>query len=81
VAGDFAGDEYQIHDASVGAGALKYRDLKVMGGVDYLPKPNITCSAAIGYAFDRSFEFYDSSRSNLRIEDVPFFKFSLDIGW
>ena len=81
LAGDFAGDEYQIHDATVAAGAIKYRDLKVMGGVDYLPKPGITCSAAVGYAFDRSFEFYDSARSNLRIDDVPFFKLSLEIGW
>jgi hypothetical protein len=81
LAGDFAGDEYQIHDATVGAGALKYRDFRIMGGVDYLPNPGITYSAAVGYAFDRSFEFYDSARSNLRIDDVPFVKLSLDIGW
>ncbi|HIJ94944.1 MAG TPA: hypothetical protein HPP94_04255 [Desulfuromonadales bacterium] len=81
VAGDFTGDEYQIHDATVEADALKYRDLRIMGGFDYLPKPGITCSAAVGYAFDRSFEFYDSARNSLRINDVPFVKLSLDIGW
>jgi hypothetical protein len=52
-----------------------------MGGVDYLPRPGITCSAAVGYAFDRSFEFYDTTRTSLRIDNVPFVKLSLDIGW
>lgn len=81
LAGDFASDEYQLHDSSLQAGALKYRDLKILGGAEYLPLPALKLSAALGYAFDRSFDFYDATRSRLRIDDVPFFKLAVDYGW
>lgn len=81
LAGDFASDEYELKDRSLGAKSLKYSDYKVMGGVEYLPFTDTRLTGAFGYAFDRSFEFYDGSRSNMRIDDVPFIKFSMDVGW
>ncbi len=81
VAGDFASDEYELHDRSLGAKAIKYSDLKAMAGFNYLPSSAIKISATAGYAFERKFSFYDSTRPDLRVEDVPFFKVSLDYGW
>jgi hypothetical protein len=79
--GDFASDEYELKDRSSGAKAMKYRDYKLMGGVEYLPVSDTRLTGALGYAFDRSFEFYDGTRGNMRMDDAPFIKFSLDVGW
>ena len=81
VAGDFASDEYELHDSSLGASAIKYSDYKAMAGFNYLPKSTIKFSASAGYVFERKFSFYDSTRPDLRVDEVPFFKVSLDYGW
>jgi hypothetical protein len=81
VAGDFASDEYELKDRSLGAKAIRYSDYKAMVGADYLPLPAVKISASIGYAFERRFAFYDGNRSDLRVDDVPFLKLSLDVGW
>lgn len=81
VAGDFASDEYELEGQTFGAKAIKYSDFKVMAGVGISPIPAVKISASVGYAFDRKFEFYDSLRSDLRLDDVPFFRVSLDMGW
>ena len=80
VAGDFASDEYEIKD-TFGANAMKYSDYKVMGGVGYLPVPGVKVTTAVGYAFDRKFVFYGGNRNDFRVDDVPFVKVSLDLGW
>lgn len=80
-AGDFASDEYELHESKLGAKAIKYSDYKAMAGLNYLPKPAIKISASAGYAFERKFSFYDSVRAGMRVDDVPFFKVSLDYGW
>jgi hypothetical protein len=79
--GDFASDEYELKDASFCAKAIKYRDYKVMGGAEYLPVPGARLTGALGYAFDRGFEFYDGPRGHMNIDAVPFIRFSLDVGW
>lgn len=81
VAGDFASDEYELKDRSLGAKAIKYSDYKAMAGFNYLPVPTVKLSTSVGYAFERRFAFYDAIRSDLRMDDVPFFKVSLDVGW
>lgn len=81
VAGDFASDEYELKETSLGAKAIKYRDYKAMAGLNYLPVPAIKLSTSVGYAFERKFEFYDATRPDMRVDDVPFFKLSLDVGW
>jgi hypothetical protein len=81
VAGDLASDEYELKDNSLGAKAIKYRDYKAMAGLNYLPVPAIKLSTSVGYSFERKFEFYEATRPDMRLDDVPFFKLSLDIGW
>ena len=81
VCGDFSSDEYELHDRSLGAKVIRYRDLKVMGGIEYLPSNDVKLSAALGYAFDRRFDFYDASRSGMGLDDVIFLRLSLDLGW
>lgn len=81
IAGDLASDEYELHDGSLRAKVIRYRDYKVMGGVEYLPQPAIRFSMALGYAFGRYFDFYEGNRPSMRIDDVPFLKLSLEAGW
>lgn len=81
VAGDFASDEYELKDRSLGAKAIKYSDYKAMGGFAYLPAPAVKISTSVGYAFERKFAFFDGNRPDLRVDDVPFLKVSLDVGW
>ena len=81
VAGDFASDEYELKDRTFGAKVIRYSDYKAMVGVDYLPLPAVKLSTSVGYAFERKFAFYDGNRPDLRVDDVPFLKVSLDVGW
>lgn len=81
VAGDFASDEYELKDRAIGAKAIKYSDFKAMAGVQYLPAPAVKISTSVGYAFERRFAFFDGNRPDLRVDDVPFLKVSLDVGW
>jgi len=81
VAGDFASDEYELKDRSLGAKAIKYVDYKAMAGVNYLPISTIKLSSSVGYAFERKFEFYDTNRTDQRMDDVPFIKVSLNVAW
>jgi len=81
VAGDFASDEYELKDLTFGAKAIKYSDLKAMVGVQYLPVPAVRISTSAGYAFDRKIAFFDGNRPDMRVDDVPFVKVSLDFGW
>lgn len=81
IGGDFASDEYELKDHSLGATALKYSDLKALAGFNYLPVTAVKLSSSLGYAFERKFAFYNTTRPDMRIDDVPFFKISLDIGW
>jgi hypothetical protein len=83
VAGDFTSDEYELQGRQFGAKAIKYSDIKAMVGVNYLPVPAVKISTAIGQTFNRKFVFYDGAlnRPDLRMDNVPFFKVSLDLGW
>ena len=83
VAGDFTSDEYELKGRQFGAKAIKYSDIKAMIGVNYLPVPAVKISTAIGQTFDRKFVFYDGAlnRPDLRMDNVPFFRVSLDVGW
>jgi hypothetical protein len=83
VAGDFTSDEYELQGRQFGAKAIKYSDIKAMVGFNYLPVPAVKISTAIGQTFNRKFVFYDGAlnRPDLRMDNVPFFKVSLDLGW
>jgi hypothetical protein len=81
VGGDFSSDEYELKDHSSGSKVIKYSDLKAMAGFNYLPVPDVKLSTSVGYAFERRFMFFDGNRPDMRLDDIPFFKLSLDIGW
>jgi hypothetical protein len=81
VAGDFASEEYELKDRSLGAKAIKYSELKAMAGVTYLPVPAVRISTSFGYAFERQFTFFDGHRPDLQVDDAPFLRVSLDVGW
>jgi len=81
VAGEFASDEYELKDRSIGARAIKYGDYKGMAGVHYMPAPAVKLSTTVGYAFERKFVFYDGNRADVRVDDAPFLKISLEVGW
>jgi len=81
IAGDLASDEYELKDPAVGAEVIKYRDYKVMGGIEYLPRRTVKISGALGYAFDRGFDFYNGNRGSIQLDNVPFLLLSLDLGW
>ena len=81
MAGDFASDEYELKDRSLEAKAIKYSDYKAMAGVQYLPIPTVKLSTSIGYAFDRKIAFFDGNRADMRVDDVPFLKVLLEMGW
>jgi len=51
-------------------------------GDQYIPLPAVKLSTSVGcYAFVRKFAFYDGNRPDLRVDDVPFLKVSLEVGW
>jgi hypothetical protein len=81
VGGDFSSDEYELKDHSLGAKVIKYSDLKAMGGCNYLPTKNMKVITSVGYAFERRFMFFDGNRNDLRVDDVPFFRVALELGW
>lgn len=81
VAGDFASDEYELKDRSFGAKAIKYSDYRAMAGIQYLPVPAVKISTSLGYAFERRFAFFDGNRPDLRVDDTPFLKITLEAGW
>jgi len=81
VAGDFASDEYELKDRSIGARAIKYGDYKGMAGFNYMPAPAVKLSTTVGYAFERKFVFYNGNRPDVRVDDAPFLKISLEVGW
>jgi len=81
LAGDFASDEYELHGRSRGVRALRYSDLKAMAGIEYQAANELRLTAATGYAFERRFSFYDGTRGDLRLDDAPFMRLTVDIGW
>lgn len=81
VAGDFSSEEYELHDSSAGATAMKYSDYKALAGCNYLPAPDVSVSISAGYAFERRLTFYESTRSNLMLDNAPFFRVTLNYGW
>lgn len=81
VGGDFSSDEYELANRSLGYKVIRYSDLKAQGGVSYVPNRDIKLTAAAGYAFERRFAFYDPRLSDMRLDDAPFFRLSVDWGW
>ncbi|UFS70934.1 hypothetical protein LPW11_01820 [Geomonas sp. RF6] len=73
--------EYRLHDDSVGAKIISYRDFRAVAGVDMALSRSVKAGFAGGYAFARRFVFYEGSRDDLRIDGVPFGKVQVKIAW
>ena len=81
ISGEFAGTEYQLHDASIGAKIISYRDFRTIAGAEYILFSAIKVNIAGGYAFDRKFVFYDGSRDDVDIDDGPFARVGVSLVW
>jgi len=81
IGGEFSGTEYRLHDDSLDAEEIRYRDLRALAGAEFLLFSALKLDLAGGYAFDRKFVFYDSSRSDVSIDDGPFAKLGLSLVW
>jgi len=78
---EFSGGEYQLHDPSVGAGVISYRDYRAVAGADYRLFPFAKLGVAGGYAFARKFVFYDGNRSDINVDGAPFGRVALTFTW
>jgi len=81
IGGEFAGTEYQLHDASLGAKIISYRDFRALAGAEYVLFSAIKVNIAGGYAFDRKLVFYDGSRDDVDIDDGPFARLGVSLVW
>ena len=81
VGAEFTGSEYQVHDATVNARIVNYRDFRAMAGMERLLFSTIRVSITGGYAFDRRFVFYDSTRNDLTVDNGAYVKLGVSTGW
>jgi hypothetical protein len=81
---DFLGGEYQLHDESLGAQVIRYRDFRVVGGSDFTIFAHLKGEVAAGYAFARKFVFYDvfdAARHDIKVDAGPFCRVGLKMEW
>lgn len=81
IGGEFASSEYQLHDASLGAKIISYRDYRALAGAEFLLFSAIKLNIAAGYAFDRKFVFYDGARDDVKVDDSPFARIGVSVVW
>jgi hypothetical protein len=82
--GELAGGEYQLHQRSIGADVIRYREFRVSGGADFALARNIKGELAGGYAFARRFSFYevfDLTRRNIEVDSGPFLRAGVKLVW
>lgn len=79
--GEFAATEYQLHDPSLGAKIISYRDFRALAGAEYVLFSAVKVNFAGGYAFARRFVFHDGSRSDVDIDDGPFARVGVSLLW
>jgi len=81
VAGEFSRGEYRLHDSSIGADIISYRDYRVLTGAEIQLFPFIRLGISGGYAFAREFVFYEGNRSNMRLDGAPFGRLVIKLFW
>jgi hypothetical protein len=81
IGGEFTGGEYQLHDPSLNAKIVEYRDFRALAGVEYTIFSAIKVGIAGGYAFGRKFVFHDGSRSDVNVDNNAFVRFSAGMVW
>jgi len=78
---EFSAGEYRLHDASVGARVISYRDYRAIAGAEWALHPSIKLGIAGGYSFGRKFVFQDGSRDDLTVNSAPFGRLELRFMW
>jgi len=81
VAGEFSRGEYRLHDPSMVADIISYRDYRVLTGAETQLFPFVRIGIAGGYAFAREFVFYEGNRSPVHVDGAPFGRLVIKFMW
>jgi hypothetical protein len=81
VGGEFSGGEYRLHNPSIGANIISYRDYRAIAGVE-VPIFNVAkLGISGGYAFGRKFVFYEGNRDDVNLSGAPFGRLEVKFAW
>ncbi|HEY5514392.1 MAG TPA: hypothetical protein VIK40_12180 [Geomonas sp.] len=81
---EFFGGEYQLHDTTLGAQVIRYRDFRAIGGSEFTIFAPLKGEVAAGYAFARKFVFYDvfdATRHDIKVDAGPFGRAGSKMEW
>jgi hypothetical protein len=81
VAAEFSGGEYHLHDPSIGANYISYRDYRALTGANIQLFPFVKLGISGGYAFARKFVFYEGDRSDVNLDGAPFGRLEVKFTW
>jgi uncharacterized protein DUF6268 len=81
VAAEFSGGEYHLHDPSIGADIISYRDYRALTGAEFQLFPFARLGISGGYAFARKFVFYGGNRSDVNLDGAPFGRVEVKFMW
>jgi len=79
--GQINATEYRLHDPSLGARVLTYRDLRSLAGVEIPLAPALKLALSGGYAGWRRFKFYEENRPDLGVEGTFVGRAALLLAW
>lgn len=81
VSGEFSGGEFRLHDSSVGANIISYRDYRALAGAEIQLFSFAKLGISGGYAFARKFVFYEGNRSDVNLDGAPFGRLAVTFTW
>jgi len=81
LAAEFAGGEYELHDSTIGADVIRYKDYRAVAGIEFPLLPVAKLNLSGGYAFSRKFEFYEGDRADVRVKSAPFGRMEVKFSW
>jgi len=73
--------EYHLHDPSIGANYISYRDYRTLTGADIQLFPFVKLGISGGYAFARKFVFYERNRNDVNLDGAPFGRLDVMFTW
>ncbi|KAF0217010.1 MAG: hypothetical protein FD174_3459 [Geobacteraceae bacterium] len=81
IGGEFAGGEYQLHDAALGAKIINYSNFRAFAGAGFTLFSAVNVNLSGGYAFARRFAFFDGFRKDINVDDAPFARLGVKVDW
>lgn len=81
VAGEYTNGEYRLHDSSIGADIISYRDFRALAGINIRIHHAVKLGLSGGYAFSRKFVFYEGARDDVNLNSAPFGRFEVKFSW